>query len=35
MNEPGALIELRDVSVTYDGASLPALADSNLLIGEV
>jgi energy-coupling factor transporter ATP-binding protein EcfA2 len=34
MNEPGALIELRDVSVTYDGASRPALADADLRIGE-
>ncbi len=34
MTEPGAIIELRGVAVTYAGASRPALRDADLRIGE-
>ena len=34
MTEPGAIIELRGVAVTYTGASRPALRDADLRIGE-
>ena len=34
MTEPGAIIELRGVAVTYAGASRPSLRDADLRIGE-